>query len=151
MSNFGTLLDFKTNNWSFISVSLKFSSIMLVAWISRYSRISPLVLAMFTIFSSVQLCAISPNVFHVVLAPHKSMLWNIRGRLNPFSESSPSPSHVRVRVRSSQKSAVYLVSVRPRGLRPSEWRVVSANFFKSYVYIQWVYNDYICVSTVLFT
>ena len=151
MSNFGTLLDFKTNNWSFISVSLKFSSIMLVAWISRYSRISPLVLAMFTIFSSVQLCAISPNVFHVVLAPHKSMLWNIRGRLNPFSESSPSPSHVRVRVRSSHRSAVYLFSVRPRGLRPSQWRVVSANFFKSYVYIQWVYNDYICVSTVLFT
>lgn len=151
MSNFGTLLDLTTNSWSFISVSLKCSSTMLVAWISGYSRISPLVLAMFTIFSSVQLCAISPNVFHVVLAPHKSMLWNIRGRVNPFSESSPSPSHVWVRVRSSHKSAVYLFSVRPRGLRPSEWRVVSANFFKSYVYIQWVYNDYICVSTVLFT
>ena len=72
-------------------------------------------------------------------------------RVNAFSESSPSPSHVRVRVRSSHKSAVYLFSVRPRGLRPSEWRVVSANFFKSYVYIQWVYNDHICVSTVLFT
>lgn len=45
-------------------------------------------------------------------------------RVNPFTESSPSPSHVRVRVRSSHRSAVYLFSVRPRGLRPSEWLVV---------------------------
>ena len=46
-------------------------------------------------------------------------------RVKSEPESCPSPSQV------ESRSAVYLFSVRPRGLRPSEWLVVvSASFFQ---------------------
>ena len=75
-------------------------------------------------------------------------------RVNPFSESTPSPSHIRVRVRLSHGPAVFL-SFRVlfgRSERGQIRRVVSANFFSNQIHIfNELTYDYICVSTVLYT
>ena len=73
MPNIGRCSVINAKRLSSINVSLKLSSTILDARIVGCRDVSPLIPAMFKIFSSVQRCTISQNVSHVVLEQLKSI------------------------------------------------------------------------------